>query len=94
MKKFEFARRTAACLAYLMMMQADSVGLMTFDTKVREFLPNRSVHSHLGVLIDALDAAKLGGETDIGSVLTSIVPRIPRRGLVVLVSDCFGDITC
>lgn len=92
-KKFEFARRTAACLAYLMMMQADSVGLMTFDTKVREFLPNRSVHSHLGVLIDALDAAKLGGETDIGSVLTSIVPRIPRRGLVVLVSDCFGDIT-
>ncbi len=31
--KHDYAVRTAACLAYLMLQQQDSVGLVTFDTK-------------------------------------------------------------
>src|SRR5947207_2642120 len=33
--KFEYARKLAACLAYLTIGQSDSVGLVTFDTQVR-----------------------------------------------------------
>ncbi len=33
--KLQYATRLAACLSYLMLQQQDSVGLVTFDTKVR-----------------------------------------------------------
>src|SRR3954467_3475056 len=50
--KAKYATRLAACLAYLMLGQQDSVGLVTFDTKVRRYIPPRSRVSHLRVLIE------------------------------------------
>ena len=35
MSKLHYASRTAACRAYLMLQQSDSVGLVTFDEKIR-----------------------------------------------------------
>ena len=40
--KYEYATRLAACLAYMMVHQADGVGLTTFDTKIRRYIPPRS----------------------------------------------------
>ena len=40
--KHHYATRLAACLAYLMLQQADGVGLVSFDTGVREYIPPRS----------------------------------------------------
>src|ERR1700712_7280 len=37
--KFEYARRIAASLAYLMIHQRDAVGLVTFDSDIRKMLP-------------------------------------------------------
>ena len=39
--KLTYATRLAACLSYLMLQQQDSVGLVTFDTKVRRYIPPR-----------------------------------------------------
>src|SRR6187399_2854955 len=50
--KYQYATRLAACLAYLMIGQQDSVGLVTFDTKVRKYIPPRSRISHLRVIMD------------------------------------------
>ena len=91
--KFEYAKRLAACLAYLMMGQSDSAGLVTFDDKVRSFIPDRQKTSHLQVLIETLEKTKLGAETGLTPVVKSLVPRLRRRGLVVLISDCFGDVS-
>lgn len=91
-EKLDYARKTAACLAYLLMGQQDSVGLATFDTQVREFVPNRSRTSHLAVLLHALEMAAPGGETALPEVLLELVPRLQRRGLVLLISDCFGEV--
>jgi uncharacterized protein (DUF58 family) len=38
LSKHEYAVRSAACLAWLMLQQQDSVGLVTFDTRVRRYI--------------------------------------------------------
>jgi uncharacterized protein (DUF58 family) len=91
--KAEYATRLAASLAYLMLGQQDSVGLVTFDTKVRRYIPPRSRVSHLRVLIEELQKETPGGETEIGRVFHDLVPNLHRRGLLVIISDLFGDVT-
>ncbi len=90
--KYQYATRLAACLAYLMMGQQDSVGLVTFDTKVRRYIPPRSRVSHLRVLIDELEKAQPGGETELGEVFHDLVPKLHRRGLLVIISDLFSNV--
>jgi len=90
--KAKYAVQLAACLGYLMLRQADSVGLVTFDKKVREYIPPRSRPSHLQVLLDTLQKTKTGGETELAKVFHQLVPKIHRRGLLIILSDCFGDV--
>jgi uncharacterized protein (DUF58 family) len=90
--KFVYATKLAACLSYLMLQQADSVGLVTFDTEIRRYIPPRSRVSHLKVLIDELESGTTGGETELGEVFHDLVPKLHRRGLLVILSDCFGDV--
>jgi uncharacterized protein (DUF58 family) len=90
--KHEFGMRLAASLAYLLVNQQDAVGLATFDSQVRTFIPPRSRPNHLQVLFQAMDASKPGNETDLGIVLQSLLTHCRRRGLIFLISDCFGDV--
>lgn len=90
--KFQYAQRLAASLAYLMLGQQDSVGLVTFDTKVRRYIPPRGHTSHLKVLVDQLAETKTGGETELAKVFHDLVPRLHRRGMIVILSDLFGDV--
>ncbi|MEZ6132820.1 MAG: DUF58 domain-containing protein [Planctomycetaceae bacterium] len=90
--KHQFAIRTAACLAYLLLQQQDSVGLVTFDTRVRHYIPPRARPKHLQAIINQLDRTQPGNETDLGDVFHEMVSKIQRRGLVIIISDLFGDI--
>ena len=90
--KLTYATRLAACLSYLMLQQQDSVGLVTFDTEVRRYIPPRAQTSHLQVLVDQLQETKPGGETELAKVFHDLVPRLHRRGLIIILSDCFGDV--
>ena len=90
--KAQYATRLAASLAYLMLQQQDSVGLVTFDTKIRRYIPPRARVGHLRVLIDELQSGIPGGETELGTVFHDLVPKLHRRGLLVVLSDCFGDV--
>ena len=91
--KYQYAIRLAACLSYLMLRQADSVGLVTFDKKIRHYIPPRSRPGHLSVLLDALQQTEPGGETELAKVFHQLVPKIHRRGLLIIFSDCFGNVT-
>src|SRR5215471_20870642 len=42
LNKYNYACTAAACLAYLLLRQQDSVGLVTFDSDVRQIVPARS----------------------------------------------------
>lgn len=90
--KHEYAIRLAACLAYMLIGQQDAVGLVTFDTQIREFLPPGSSPSHLRSFLECLTRSHAHGETQLSSVLTQLVPKVRRRGLLVLISDCFDNV--
>jgi len=89
--KLHYATRLAPCLAYLMLRQADGVGLVTFDQTVRSFLPPRARPSHFQRIAETLTALQGGGETDPAAVFREVIPKMNRRGLQILISDCFGD---
>lgn len=90
--KLAYATKLAACLAYLMLRQADGVGLVVSDTKVRNYIPPRTRPSHLTSILDALTAAKPGGETELGTVFHDLADRLHRRGLLIVLSDCFASL--
>jgi len=91
--KFHYAVRLAACLSHLMLRQPDGVGLVTFDQEMKRYIPPRSQPGHLQVLLEVLQASRPGGETELGKVFHELVPKIHRRGLLIIISDLFGDVT-
>lgn len=91
LSKHEYSVCLAACLAYLLISQQDSVGLVTCDTKIRTNVPARARPNHLRLLIETLANSQCNGETDLGTVLQELLSICRRRGHVILISDCFGD---
>ena len=91
MTKFRYGQYLAACLSYLVLHQQDSAGLVTFDNKVRDFIPPRSSPSHLMRLLHTLDATKAEKESAIAPLLHEVAERIARRSMVVLISDLFDE---
>jgi uncharacterized protein (DUF58 family) len=89
--KFDYARKLAASLAYLLMSQQDAVGLITFDSKVREVIPCRTKITHLHLLLEAMVKTTPGKDTSLAPVIESLAQRLKRRGLVILISDFFDD---
>jgi len=89
--KLEYGRYLAAALCYLLLRQRDAVGLITFDRRIRRYLPPRSMQSYLHVVLQELAEAKSGEETDLGEVLHEMAERIERRGLIVVLSDLLDD---
>jgi uncharacterized protein (DUF58 family) len=87
--KLEYASYLAASLAYLLLKQKDSVGLVQFGAKIEKYIPPRQAGSHLSVLLNALDKIKPSGETDLSKTFHQLAERIKRRGLVIILSDLF-----
>jgi uncharacterized protein (DUF58 family) len=90
--KHDYAVRLSAALAYLMLQQRDSVGLITFDRKLRRYLPPHNGVGQLRLLLQELQGARPGGETELARVFHDMIPRMHRRGLLIIISDCFGDV--
>jgi uncharacterized protein (DUF58 family) len=89
--KLQYATYLAAALAYLMLLQRDAVGLVTFDEKIRTYIPPRSVFSYLHVLLSEMGKTVTRGETDISGIFNALAERIDRRGLVLIFSDLLDD---
>ena len=89
--KHEFAIRLAASLAYLLINQQDAVGLAMFDSSIRKYIPPRSRPNHLQTIFQSIAESAPGNETDLGIVLQGLLRQCRRRGLVILISDCFGE---
>ena len=91
LSKFEYAQYLAASLTHLMVHQQDAVGLVTFDTHVRRYVPPRSRASHLRVILNELAGTTPGDETALAPIFHDIAERVHRRGLVIILSDLFDD---
>ena len=91
-RKFDYAATVAASVTHLLQRQQDSVGLVTFDTEIRQNLPPSSRPNHLKAMVDVLEKTELDDRTDVGEVFLELAQQIRQRGMVILVSDFFGDV--
>jgi uncharacterized protein (DUF58 family) len=87
--KLELASHIAASMAYLILRQQDSVGMVCFDKEVRSFIPTSSSMGHLRPILGTLASSNAQNKTDLGVVLNTLAERIQRRGLIILISDLF-----
>lgn len=91
LSKLEYGSYLAAALAHLMLRQNDAVGLVLFDREVRSSLAPRARPSQFRQILNLLDQAEPGNDTDVGAVLHAIAERLKRRGLVIVISDLIDD---
>ena len=89
--KANYSRQLANALGAVFIQQQDAVSLLTFDSRVRTFLPPRARPGHLQAMSAALERELPGGETSIHSVLKGAIPRFGKRGLLILISDCLDE---
>jgi len=91
LSKLEYGSYLAACLAYLMVRQQDSVGLVTFDETIGNFIPPRSTAVHLNVLLKTLERIRHGKVTNLSRAFHDLAENIKRRGLIIIISDLFDE---
>ncbi|MBD3256953.1 DUF58 domain-containing protein [candidate division GN15 bacterium] len=89
--KFDYAGMLCGALSYLMLRQRDAVGLVTYDTGIRRYIPPRSKHGHIHVMLNEIAARTPSSETDTAATLHEMAERIKRRGLVIVLSDLLDD---
>jgi len=85
--KADYVRTLAATLAWFLHGQGDAVGLVSFDERVRDYLPPRHRHGHLRQLMLALERGSEGRVTNLGEPLRRVAELARKRGLMVLLSD-------
>ena len=91
LSKLEYASYLTAALTYLMIKQRDAVGLLTFDNKIRKYLPPRSIKSYLHLILKELEVLKSADVTDVADTFHEMAERINRRGLIIILSDLYDD---
>jgi uncharacterized protein (DUF58 family) len=91
LNKYEYGCTIAACLAYLLLRQQDTVGLVSFDSDVRQIVPARSAQHHIDALVNAMDASRPRQKTDLEKIFRRVTESFPQRGLIVVISDLLAD---
>ncbi|MGB9720061.1 MAG: DUF58 domain-containing protein [bacterium] len=89
--KLEYAKFLSACLAYLLYKQRDGVGIITFDTKINDFVPASAKKMNFTRILQAIDGISPGNETSLARVLFELGQKIKRRALVIIISDLFDQ---
>lgn len=92
LSKLEYAQCVAAALAYLVLQQQDSVGLVTFDNEVRQLVRPSSNPTQLKQLLAVMEQSRPERKTRTGPIFHDLAERLARRGIVLVVSDLFDDV--
>lgn len=90
--KWRYAQIATACLAHLLLRQRDSVGLAVVGDRLVDFLKPQPRASHLARMLHLLAAIQPRGQSALPQVLSELVGRLKRRGMVIVISDCFCDV--
>ncbi|MCA9248930.1 MAG: DUF58 domain-containing protein [Planctomycetales bacterium] len=92
MSKLDFAKCLAASLAYLVLQQQDSVGLVTFDAKINTLLRSSTNPSHLKQILHVLEDSPPTEKTSIGPIFHDLAERLKKRGVVIVLSDLLDNV--
>jgi len=92
MTKWDYASTLAASLAHLLIYQQDGVGLTLFDSEIRRQLPVSTNRATLVDFTNAVEASDPQNKTDLKVLFHQLAGRIPRRGMVVILSDLLTNV--
>lgn len=90
--KFDYAATAGASLGHLLQSQGDAVGMITFNTRVKDVMPPSARHNHLKEIVHILDQTVPDDKTDVSDAFMDLIPQIRSRGMVVIISDLFADV--
>jgi len=87
--RFDYARRLAAHLGYLLIQQGDAVGMHCCRKGETVDLPARQAPTHLHTLFDQMEQVEPKGESTLVDALHRLAERVQRRAQVVVLTDAF-----
>jgi uncharacterized protein (DUF58 family) len=87
--KLDYGRYLAACLSYFSRTQRDRVGMLAFDSDVREYVPSSA--KHLDIVLHAIDNIKASDVGSFSGPINRIAEMLTRRSILVLISDLYED---
>ena len=90
--KYELACTAAAAMAYLVLQQADTVGLSLVAGGIRAFLRPSGQTNQLREACRALATGPFSGTGGIARGVDELAGRTGRRGVVMLFSDLLDDV--
>jgi uncharacterized protein (DUF58 family) len=90
--KLHYAATLAAALAHMALKQRDAVGLTVFSDSVTANLPPRAKPGQFDEVLAAIADAQVRSAPDNDRALHQAAEFARRRGMVVLLSDLFGDL--
>jgi len=87
--KLDYGRYLAACLSYFSRTQRDRVGMLTFDSDVRDYIPSSA--KHLDIVLHTIDKLEASAAGSFGGPITRIAEILTRRSILVLISDLYEE---
>ena len=87
--KASVARKLAAALAYVAVRRREAVGLATFDSRVRTFIPPATGRGQIFRVFSALRTSAQGTGTALHDAFSTYGSLTQGPGLVVILSDFF-----
>lgn len=90
-KKIEYAKTIAATLSLIFSRQNDSVGLLTFNEKVIDFLPPVMKRDYFHNIFSVLEKSETSRKTNISDVLYDVSRRVKKRVFIIIISDFLCD---
>jgi len=88
--RLDYARKMSGTLAYLAAHQGDAIGIFPAGKEgLHHEIPPRRGAVHLGVAMDRIGSLEAKGETDLVASIHEAAEKIPKRALVVIISDLF-----
>lgn len=92
MTKWDYAATLAVSMAQLLLYQQDAVGLTLFDHDVRAQLPVSTSRASLAQFLSIVESTDPRDKTNVKTLFETLAARVPRRGMVVVLSDFLTDV--
>jgi len=89
--KFEYAKKLCATLAYLLLKQGDSVGLVAFSEDDIELIPPRAGSHFITPILDKLETLKPSGSTGLKDPVLKALETYRSDASFVIMSDFLID---
>ena len=88
-RKFRYAQRLAAALAYVGLANLDRITIVATTDRVEERMPTARGKARIFKVLQFLRGLEPSGTTDLGDAMKTFVAQHKRRGLVIVLSDLY-----